>query len=104
MLLELSGFEVLQAEDGVVALEIFQEKGDSIDCVLLDFSMPRLNGEETFRELRKIQPDVRVVLCSGYTELEILERFGEAGFAGFVKKPSPSRVLIDKLTDAIENP
>jgi len=54
---------------------------------LLDMSMPKMNGEETFLALKKMNPEVCVVLSSGYNEQEATERFKGKGLAGFVQKP-----------------
>ncbi len=97
--LRSSGFDALQAENGKRAIELFQEHRDSIDCVLLDLSMPDLDGEETFRELKKIDPQVKVILNSGYAEEDILNRIDGAGFAGLLHKPTPSDILIAKLQE-----
>ena len=67
MLKEL-GFKVVTATDGREALEVFQRMNAEIRFVLLDLTMPRMNGEDAFRELRRIKPDVRVIISSGYNE------------------------------------
>jgi DNA-binding NtrC family response regulator len=60
---------------------------DKIALILLDMTMPLMSGEETFRELKTIRPDVRVLLCSGYNEVEAVPRFTGKGLAGFIQKP-----------------
>ncbi|MEM7164587.1 MAG: ATP-binding protein [Planctomycetota bacterium] len=100
-ILRHSGFEVLGASDGEEAIELFRREATNISCVLLDYSMPKMDGEETFRALQAIRPDVRVVLSSGFTEQEILDRFRGAGLAGVVQKPTPARVLIEKVGMAL---
>lgn len=87
LMLERLGFSVLTAGDGQEAVEIFRFRGKEIALVLLDLTMPRMNGEEAFRELRRIDPGVRVVLSSGYSEQEIAARFAGRGLAGFIQKP-----------------
>lgn len=96
-ILRKAGFTVLQAGDGREAIEVFHKEQNSIDCVLLDLSMPELDGEETFRELRKIRHDLPVVLQSGYAEQDILNRVLGAGFAGVLQKPTQTDVLLAKL-------
>lgn len=86
-MLETMGFEVLTAKDGVEGVEIFRRDGDRIRFVLLDMTMPRLDGEETFREMRRIRPDVRAILSSGYNEQTATSRFAGKGLAAFVQKP-----------------
>ncbi|HEX9078676.1 MAG TPA: PAS domain S-box protein [Desulfuromonadaceae bacterium] len=101
MLLEL-GFDVLTAGNGREALEIFHPKKDEIVCVILDLTMPLMDGEETFRELRRIRPDARVVLSSGYNELEVTRKFVGTGLAGFIQKPYKLAALGQKLREVIE--
>ncbi len=101
LMLEQAGFEVITACDGVEAVDVYRERADEITCVLLDLTMPRLGGEETYRELRQIREDVCVVLSSGYSELEVGERFEGQGVAGFVQKPYLAAELIGRVKQAI---
>jgi signal transduction histidine kinase len=100
-MLERSGFAVLRAGDGLEAIELFRAHGAEVVCVLLDLAMPRMDGEETFKELRRIQPDVRVVLASGYSDQEISQRFQNAGLAGFIVKPYRVETLTAKLREVL---
>ncbi len=93
-ILQRAGFEVLHAANGREAIEVFRAESSTIDCVLLDFSMPDLDGEETFQELRRIRPDVQAVLNSGCAEREMMLRFKDVGFAGMLQKPTPRDVLV----------
>jgi CheY-like chemotaxis protein len=86
-MLEALGFGVLLASDGVQALKVYAEKRASITAVLMDLTMPHLDGEETFRELRRLDPQVRVLLMSGYNEQDAIARFVGKGLAGFIQKP-----------------
>ena len=104
MMLEKLGFTVLTAQDGRDALEVFRGRVDEIVAVLLDLTMPRLDGEETFRELRRIRPDVRVILSSGYNEQETTDRFAGKGLAGFLQKPYRVRQLAEKVRQVLEAP
>ncbi len=98
--LESGGYQVTTANDGVDALRLFAERPDAFVCVLLDMTMPQLNGEETFAALRKLAPDVRVVLSSGYTEQEATQRFIGKGLAGFVAKPWSADELLAAIARA----
>ena len=98
------GFTVLTAEDGRAALEVLRSRVDEIVVVLLDLTMPRLDGEGTFRELRRIRPDVRVILSSGYNEQETTSRFAGKGLAGFLQKPYGIRPLMEKIRQVLEAP
>ena len=81
------GFAVLCAADGREALAVFRERREEISLVLMDLTMPNLGGEETFHELRSIDPNVEVILSSGYSEHEVTRRFLGKGISGFVQKP-----------------
>jgi PAS domain S-box-containing protein len=81
------GFQTLTARDGQEALDIFRANPDAVTCVLLDLTMPRMNGEEAFHELRRIRPDLRVILSSGYNQQDVTQRFAGRGPAGFIQKP-----------------
>jgi signal transduction histidine kinase len=102
MMLETVGFEVRTAMDGREALEIFRQYQADIVCVVLDLMMPNMDGEETLRELRRIQEDVKVVLSSGYHEQDVTERLAGTGFAGFLEKPYTEDTLIEQLRQALE--
>jgi CheY-like chemotaxis protein len=102
-MLEELGFDVLTAGDGLEAVERFREDGDRISVVILDMTMPRMNGEEAFDEIRRIDPDARVVLSSGYSEQEATERFSGKGLSGFIQKPYRLELLREKLTAVISS-
>ena len=99
--LEETGYAVLLARDGRNGIEVFSERADEIDAVLLDMSMPRMSGEETLAELRSIHPQVRVVLTSGYSEQEISAKFAGKGLAGFVQKLFRASELVNKIHGAL---
>jgi signal transduction histidine kinase/CheY-like chemotaxis protein len=101
-LLESMGFEVILAEDGLQALERFRENSTVIRAVLMDLTMPRLDGVETFRELRRLDPGCRVVLTSGYNEQEAIQDFQGKGLVAFVKKPFLRRDLMAAMQKALE--
>jgi CheY-like chemotaxis protein len=95
MLQEL-GFKVVTATDGQEALDIYASRPDIV-LVLLDLTMPHMDGEQCFRELRLLNPNVSVVISSGYSELEVTQKFAGKGLAGFVQKPYRLAALREKL-------
>jgi len=95
MLREL-GFEVVTANDGRDALEIFRERSD-ISFVILDLTMPHMDGEQCFREMRRLKPDVKVIMSSGYNEQEVTQKFVGKGLAGFIQKPYKLSVLKEAI-------
>ena len=100
-LVESLGYDVLEARDGEEALDQLRRFGDSIQLVLLDLTMPKLDGEETFRKLRETHHRAAVVLMSGFSEHEIGDRFAGQGLAGFLAKPFTLETLADRLRVAI---
>lgn len=87
MMVQSLGFDVVTAVDGLDALAVFREHADTIACVILDLSMPRMDGKKTLRELRQIRPDVRVLLSSGYDQQAAACQFTEDCPAAFIQKP-----------------
>ena len=100
-MLETMGFEVLMAADGHEAVKKFREHPDGIALVLLDLTMPRMNGEDAFREIRLIKGNARVILSSGYNEHEATDRFSGKGLAGFVQKPYKYLTLMEIIRNAL---
>jgi two-component system cell cycle sensor histidine kinase/response regulator CckA len=96
-MLEGLGFSVIWAADGEGAVAAYRRARESIRAVLLDMTMPVMNGEETFIALERINPEVKVVLCSGYTQEDAMERFAGRGLAGFLQKPFVARDLVSLL-------
>lgn len=94
--LALFGFDVIEAADGEAGVAAFAEHA-GIRCVLLDMTMPRLNGAETFAAMQRIRPGVPVVLMSGYSEEDAATQFGPGGPAGFIEKPYDLRTLREVL-------
>jgi two-component system, cell cycle sensor histidine kinase and response regulator CckA len=101
-ILKALGYNVLVATSGYEALKIFRRKKDAIALVILDMVMPGLSGGETFDQLKTVKPDVRVLLCSGYSlsgqATEILDR----GCSGFIQKPFKLKELSVKLREILD--
>ena len=102
-MLESFGYRVLEARDGREAVELFRERRGEVDLVLLDLMMPRMTGEEAFAEIRRIAPDARAILASGYDESGRLPEIGAAGFETFLQKPFRRRELGQKVGEALAN-
>ena len=100
-MLEKTGYNVITSSDGREALEIFRERHEEIVCVILDLTMPHMDGEETFREMRRVQNDVCVIISSGYNSQDVTRRFIGKGLAGFIQKPYRLSELITKLKEVI---
>ncbi|MDQ7001605.1 MAG: response regulator, partial [Ghiorsea sp.] len=91
------GIQSMTACDGVEGIEVFQKHHKNINAVLLDMTMPRMGGEDAFTELCRIDPDVKVILSSGYNEQDATNRFAGKGLAGFLQKPYTPEQLADKM-------
>lgn len=97
------GYKVLLAKDGKEAVEIFKKKNKNIDIVLLDIIMPVMSGKETNRKLRKINPDVKVLLSSGFSQNGAASEMMDEGALGFIQKPFRLGVLSEKLEEILKN-
>jgi len=100
-MLESFGFTVLTASNGREAVERYRAATDEVRAVLLDLTMPQLDGEATFRELQELSPGVRVVLMSGYNEQEAVQRFINQGLAGFLQKPFDMESLRQRMKEIL---
>lgn len=100
-LLSLSGFEVTTCSDGKEALDTFAASHGNFDLVILDMIMPRMSGKETFHGLRKINPDVRILLASGYSLNDEAQEVLTEGACGYIQKPFMQHALVRKITDIL---
>jgi two-component system cell cycle sensor histidine kinase/response regulator CckA len=98
--LESYGYQVVLANNGQEAIDVFRERFQSIDLIVLDLTMPLMGGEEAYEHLRALRADVPIVLSSGYNETEATRRFAVGGIAGFVQKPYRS-VKLREIVDAV---
>ena len=96
-LLSEAGYNVVTAQSGFEALDIFRRQPHSVQLVLLDLTMPFMDGEETFQRLCEIRSDIPVVLCTGFIRRDRLDRFMSAGIAGFLRKPLAPDEIVDHV-------
>ena len=99
--LERQGYEVLVAEDGETAIEVVRSAGSRIRVVVLDSGLPGMSGGETLPHLRELNPDLKVIVSSGYSEEEALRLFQNARISGFIKKPFVAQDLARALKSAL---
>jgi PAS domain S-box-containing protein len=102
--LQTAGYRVVEAEDGLAALDLFRRYGDEIALVLLDMTMPILSGHEAVHHMMKIRPDAVVVASSGYGELEAERRFAGTGVRAFLQKPYSAEQLIALVSRLAQPP
>jgi two-component system, cell cycle sensor histidine kinase and response regulator CckA len=93
------GFEAIVAKNGVEGLALYRENRDKIRYVLLDWTMPEMSGGETLRELRRLDPNVRVILATGHAPGDILREVGVEGVSALVLKP----YSLEELAQAFRN-
>jgi CheY-like chemotaxis protein len=105
-MLELSGFTVLTSFDGLDAVskikDFTENKNGSLKVILLDLTMPHMDGAETFKKISKICPESRIILMSGYSENDITEKFADTGISGFLQKPFQLQDLRKKLSEILK--
>jgi CheY-like chemotaxis protein len=101
-MLEFLGYTVITAADGFEGLEAFRRHGDDIGCVVLDLSMPNMDGLTAFKEIMSLRSDARVVLSSGFSEKVATGRFAAEGLAGFIQKPYELEKLQEVLSRALD--
>jgi PAS domain S-box-containing protein len=103
LLLRNLGFEVIAASSGREALREFERRANEVRLVVLDVTMPDLAGDQVLVALRKMRPEIPVLLCSGYSEEEVLHRFDQAARTRFLQKPYPFETLKARLMELLSN-
>ncbi|MDQ3000329.1 MAG: response regulator [Fibrobacterota bacterium] len=105
-LLEIKGYAVLEASQGVEALDLLKEKGEPVDLVLTDVVMPHMSGSELVERLRKEQPTLRVIFMSGYTGANnaAIHKSLEMPGVAFLQKPFRLNALISQVEDLLLRP
>ena len=98
-----AGFEVVTAQSGFECLDIFRKRPHHFDLILLDLSMPFMDGEETFVRLRNINPEAVVLLSTGFMAQERLDRMTAAGAAGFLRKPHRPDEVVAHVRSVLES-
>lgn len=101
-LLKTLGYTILTAQDGSSAIDLYKNSQDNIDLVILDMVMPEMSGGEIFDELKKINPQVKVLLSSGYSLNGQASRIIKRGCVGFIQKPFTIRDIASQLRKIID--
>jgi two-component system cell cycle sensor histidine kinase/response regulator CckA len=99
--LEEAGYTVELARDGAQAIKKLQTLSGRVRLILLDLTMPKVGGAEAALELRRLQPGVPIVAMSGYGDIEVMQKFSEAGVDDFLPKPFTPEQLAAKVRDAL---
>ena len=101
-LLEKLGYNVLKAKNGRDALDIYKEKRDIIDIVVLDMIMPEMNGGDVYDKLKESNPEIKVILSSGYSVNRLAQEILDRGCNGFIQKPFNLIELSHKLREILD--
>jgi CheY-like chemotaxis protein len=96
------GYKVIVAHDGFEALRIYQQMGEQIGLVILDFFLPVMDGDAVFDELRALNPDIAVVLSSGFAEQSKLGNMLAQGLRGFIPKPYSRAKLLEQVRSTLD--
>jgi CheY-like chemotaxis protein len=86
-ILQRSGYIVIPAEDGQAAVEAFEAHEGTIDAVILDITMPRLSGTDAARQIRALDPNVKIIISSGYEAATATSNIEHGVISGFLQKP-----------------
>jgi two-component system CheB/CheR fusion protein len=100
--LERAGYTVVKADNGLAAEQLMKQCGADIEAVILDVTMPGMSGEETFKRLKSIRPDLPVVLSTGHSESETFARFAGSAPAGFLQKPYTATQLAETIKTVLQ--
>jgi len=103
LMLEKLGYTVFPAKSGKKAVELYKENAVDLDLVVLDMIMPEMNGKDTYDVLKKINPEVKVLLVSGYSRNKQIEELMDLGCNGFIHKPFDIVQLSKKLREVLGN-
>ena len=102
-MLEDIGYKVLLVENGQEAVDLYKKHHSEIDVVLLDMSMPILNGREAFLKLKGIDKNCKVLLSSGFLKNEDVDALRKLGLTGFIRKPYRDYELSQLLVEVLKN-
>ena len=102
-ILERNGYSVILAEDGAVGVEKYKENRGSVDLVILDIAMPRMNGNEAYDALMAINPKLKVLVSSGYSEEDRVADLIGKGANGFLRKPYANETVLAAVRDVLDS-
>jgi len=100
--LEMNGYSVLKAVDGRKAIDLYEQNREKIAAVITDLGLPGMPGNEEFRRLRLINPEVKVIIASGLFDSKLKGELIAAGVDGFLQKPYKPDEIIVLLQDVLK--
>lgn len=102
-LIDKLGYDTMTASNGEEAIEVFSTKKDEIDAVILDMVMPDINGDKVFQHLREIDPQIKILLSTGYSEDDSIEDLIATGNASFIQKPFTIETITPVLKKLLDS-
>jgi two-component system cell cycle sensor histidine kinase/response regulator CckA len=100
--LEHFGYTVFEASDGRDGADLFSRLHDRVSMVLLDLTMPRMDGHEVWRYIRRLRPDMKILVMSGFDEAEAKRQFSESAGLDFIQKPYTATALARKIRSVLD--
>ena len=100
--LQMLGYSVLLAENGMDAVEIYEANPGSIDLVLMDMIMPKLGGSQAFARIKEIDQNAKILLSSGFVNEEDIQHLLKQGACGFLSKPHRLPVVVKAIRNALD--
>jgi two-component system, cell cycle sensor histidine kinase and response regulator CckA len=101
LMLKRLGFQVLQAREGTEALEVYKQNPENVDLVIMDLVMPNGGGLTLYRQLRSLNPHVKVIATSGYDSSGQMDELSELGCSNFIQKPFILSQLSEKINEVL---
>jgi PAS domain S-box-containing protein len=102
MVLESQGYTIIKAGNGKQAVKLYKENQQKIDLVVTDMGLPEMTGKDEFRELKKINPGVKVILASGFLEPETKTELFQAGAKSFIQKPYNADAILATIREVLD--
>jgi len=102
-ILAIGGFKSICVRDGNRGVDTYKERSNEIDVVILDMNLPGLAGPEVYQVMQRVNPDVKVIVSSGYDEHDVIERFGEPRPISILKKPFNAQMLLERVHSVLSS-
>ncbi|MGA9406495.1 MAG: response regulator [Bacteroidota bacterium] len=99
--LQSDGHNVISAHDGAEAVELYKTEGKKIELVITDIEMPNLNGVEAYRQIKKMNPEAKVIFVSGVLNTQLEEQLQREGIQGFLRKPYAPTDMLAKVREIL---
>lgn len=102
-ILATGGFKSICVRNGKHGVDTYQERVSEIDLVILDMNLPGMAGPEVYQVMQGVNPNVKVIVSSGYDESDVIERFGEPRPTSILKKPFNAQMLLDQVQSVLSS-